>query len=373
MGLHFIPSDTKIDFVGLSKISYLFSLALFIAGIASLLLKGGPNYGIDFAGGALVQIQFNQATGDEEVKKALEPSGLPGLVVQKFGEDGRGYLLRISGQHDIDSLQIRNSVTQAVNENLLSLEYEIQRLEIVGPKVGDDLRSKAIEALFYATLFIAVYLSGRFEQRWSAALLTAAILGGGLYTLGLFGLSRSMLVLAALILTLLFCWKFKLAFAMGALISIIHDLVISVGIFSILDKEMDLTIIAALLTVVGYSLNDTIVVFDRIRENLRNNPKKDKLGAVINRSINQTISRTVLTSLTTLLVVLTLLFLGGGIIHDFALLLATGILIGTYSSIFVASPVLLFFEKNIFIQVAREKDEMAKEAVRRRNRGLPQV
>jgi preprotein translocase subunit SecF len=260
-----------------------------------------------------------------------------------------------------------------MKENLSGREYTIERLESVGPKVGTDLRASALEALFYATLLISVYVSGRFEQRWTIAILMAVALGGGIYALGnIFGINKGVLVLAAGILTVVICWKLRLAFALGAVVSIVHDLMITVGIFSILNKEFDLTIIAALLTVVGYSLNDTIIVFDRIRENLRGS-KKTTLGGIINKSINQTLSRTVLTSGTTLLVVISLLFLGGDIIHDFALVLLIGVVVGTYSSIFVASPVLLYFEDNIFMQVAKEKEEKEKEEVRKRNKGLPQV
>ncbi|MDR2503269.1 MAG: protein translocase subunit SecF [Deltaproteobacteria bacterium] len=380
MGFHFIPKDTKIDFVGMRRFSYVFSIFILLAGLASLFLKGGPIYGIDFAGGAVVQVYFNQPISDEEVKKSMEKSSLPNIVVQQFGEDDRGYLLRLADYEGAQSLRIRAAVEQALAEGMPGVKYEIQRLEMVGPKVGADLRAGAVEALFYATLLISVYLSGRFEQRWTAALLMTFVLvggiSGGVYILEFLGLSlnRGFLILAAAFLAALFCWKLKLAFALGAMASIVHDLLISIGVFSILDKEFDLTIIAALLTVVGYSLNDTIIVFDRIRENLRNNAvRKEGLAAVINRSVNQTLSRTILTSATTMLVVLALLVLGGGIIHDFALLLCVGILVGTYSSIFVASPVLLFFEKNISYQVAREQDEAAKEAVRKRNRRLPQV
>lgn len=373
MGLHFIPSDTKIDFVGIRKIAFTVSLVLLLAGVASLVLRGGPRYGIDFAGGTIVQIEFAQAISDEDVKNSLEHSNLPGLVVQEFGEGGTGYLLRISSQDESASINMREVIATAMKDNLPGRDYSIERLESVGPKVGADLRASALEALFYATLLIAVYVSGRFEQRWTIAILMAVILGGGIYALGnIFGINKGALILVAGILTVAVCWKLKLAFALGAIVSIVHDLMITVGLFSILNKEFDLTIIAALLTIVGYSLNDTIIVFDRIRENLRSG-KKSTLSNIINRSVNQTLSRTVLTSGTTLLVVISLLFLGGDIIHDFALVLLIGVVVGTYSSIFVAAPVLLYFEDSIFLQVAKEKEEKEKEEVRKRNRGLPQV
>lgn len=374
MGLHFIPSDTKINFTGIRKISYCVSLILILAGLASLAIKGGPRYGIDFAGGTIIQIEFAQAINDEEVKNSLENSGLPGLVVQEFGEGGTGYLLRISSQDESEAANMREVIAQAMRENLPGRDYTIERLETVGPKVGADLRASALEALFYATLLIAVYVSGRFEQRWTVAIIMAVILGGGLYALGnMFDINKGYLVLAAAVLTVAVCWKFRLAFALGAIVSILHDLMITVGIFSLLNKEFDLTIIAALLTIVGYSLNDTIIVFDRIRENLRGGGKKSTLSEIINKSVNQTLSRTVLTSGTTLLVVLSLLFLGGDIIHDFALVLFIGVFVGTLSSIFVAAPILLHFEDGIFAQVAKEKEEKEKEEVRKRNRGLPQV
>lgn len=373
MGLHFIPSDTKIDFVGMRKIAYAISLILLLAGIGALVMKGGPRYGIDFAGGTVVQIQFAQPISDEEVKNSMEQSNLPGLVVQEFGEGGTGYILRISSQEDQDSNQVRTIITDAIRENLPGHEYELQRLEMVGPKVGADLRSSALEALFYATLLISVYVSGRFEQRWTIAILMAVILGGGIYALGnIFAINKGILVLAAAILTVLICWRLKLAFALGAIVSIVHDLLITVGLFVIMNKEFDLTIIAALLTIVGYSLNDTIIVFDRIRENLRAS-KKESLSVIINKSVNQTLSRTVLTSATTLLVVVSLLILGGDIIHDFALVLFIGIFVGTFSSIFVASPVLLFFEDSIFAQVNKEREAKEKAEVQKRNKGLPQV
>lgn len=373
MGLHFIPSDTKINFIGLRRISYILSLALLLLGLASLVIKGGPRYGIDFAGGTIVQIEFTQPISDEEVKDSLAHSKLPGLVVQEFGTGGTGYLLRISSQDESETSNMRDVISSAMKENLPGRDYSIERLESVGPKVGADLRASAIEALFYATLLISVYVSGRFEQRWTVAILMAVVLGGGIYALGnIIGINKGILLLAAAILAAALCWKLKLAFALGAYVSIVHDLMITVGIFSLLNKEFDLTIIAALLTVVGYSLNDTIIVFDRIRENLRGS-KKTTLGNIINRSVNQTLSRTVLTSGTTMLVVLSLLFLGGDIIHDFALVMLIGVIVGTYSSIFVASPVLLYFEDSIFVQVAKEKEEKEKEEVRKRNKGLPQV
>ncbi|MDO9515649.1 MAG: protein translocase subunit SecF, partial [Syntrophales bacterium] len=188
-------------------------------------------------------------------------------------------------------------ITEALSTSYGREDFEIRRIEVVGPKVGSDLRQKGLLAMLYAVIGILLYVT----------------------------------------------WRFELRYAVGAIVALIHDVVITVGVFSILGKEFTLPIIAALLTIIGYSLNDTIVVYDRMRENIkgaRNQPLKE----VINSSVNQTLSRTVLTSGTTLLVVLALFFLGGAVIHDFAFALLVGIVVGTYSSIFVASPTVLVWE-----------------------------
>lgn len=366
MGLHFIPDNLNINFVGFRRISYIISAVLLLASLISLIANGGPKYGIDFAGGTVVQVKFEQPIADEELKAAMADSALPGLVVQSFDTDNKSYLLRLSQQEAETANAVREAISTAFAEKLPSYTYTIQRLEMVGPKVGADLRSKALEALFFATLFISVYVSGRFEHRWFTSLLLALTLAGGMYGLDLLGVPVSLLVALATIITLAMCWYLKLAYALGAIVSIAHDLFIAVGIFSILGKDFDLTIIAALLTVVGYSLNDTIIVYDRIRENIRSTKSKS-LAGVINTSINQTMSRTVLTSVTTLLVIIALLVLGGDIIHDFSLVMCIGVLVGTYSSIFVASPILLIFEKSIWAGLEKAKEEEAKAEANKRN------
>jgi preprotein translocase subunit SecF len=222
-------------------------------------------------------------------------------------------------------------------------KVEIRRIEMVGPQVGQDLREKALFAIFYSLLFIAIYISGRFELKW---LLSAALAGGligAVYMLSLFKVSIPVLIVAALILSLVFFWLLNLKYAMGAIVALIHDVMVTVGFFSLFDKEFTLPIIAALLTIIGYSLNDTIIIFDRIRENLRKYHKKS-FDTIVNRSVNETLSRTILTSGTTLIVVTALFLLGGGIIHDFAFALLVGIVAGTYSTIYVASPILLMWE-----------------------------
>ena len=229
-------------------------------------------------------------------------------------------------------------------EASVGTDAEFRRLEMVGPKVGKDLREKALFAMFYALLFITIYISGRFELKWLISAVMAGALIGAVYVFKLFDVSIPFLIVAALAVTLILFRFLELKYAMGAIVALIHDVIITVGVFSIFDKEFTLPIIAALLTIIGYSLNDTIIVFDRIRENLKKHHKQP-LNFIINRSINETLSRTILTSMTTLFVVVTLFVLGGGIIHDFAFALIIGVLTGTYSSIYVASPILLIWQQ----------------------------
>lgn len=341
MGLSIIKPNSKIDFIGLRKYCAIFSLALLLLGLGSLVMNGGPKYGIDFSGGVLAQVRFDHAVAPEQIKESLSSAKLQGLSVQRFGEDDTEYLLRLSSVGDMDQ-RLPDILKAGFNNNLPDNPFTIERLDMVGPKIGADLRTAALEALYFAVLLIAIYISGRFEQRWFTAGIMAAGLATGMYLLDLVGAPKQMQVLIAMLLTLGICWKLKLNYALGAVIALIHDVLITVGILSILGKEFDLTIVAALLTIVGYSLNDTIIVFDRIRENIfqRTAPT---YGEVINKAVNQTLSRTLLTSCTTLLVLVSLFFFGGGIIHDFALTLLVGVSIGTYSSIFVASPVLYAF------------------------------
>ncbi|WP_415718147.1 protein translocase subunit SecF [Maridesulfovibrio sp.] len=357
MGLQIIKPDTKIDFIGSKTKAFIISALLILLGIGSLIVNGGPKYGIDFAGGIVVQVKFDNQVEVKAVKTALKDANLPGLVVQRFGHaDDNEILLRTSSS-EISSSEVRANITAGLESGMNGTGFEIQRLEMVGPKVGADLRTKALEALFYAVLLIAIYISGRFEQRWFAAAIMAGGLFAGITALQMLGMSTTVLIFGALLITVGLCWYLKLNYALGAIVALIHDVVITVGIFSLLGKEFDLTIIAALLTIIGYSLNDTIIVFDRIRENMYSKIS-DSLAETINISINQTLSRTILTSGTTLLVVAALFALGGGVIHDFALALLIGVGVGTYSSIFVASPILLGFGANIGEQTSNKSEEV---------------
>ncbi|MEZ4600514.1 MAG: protein translocase subunit SecF [Syntrophotaleaceae bacterium] len=294
--MQIINPDINLDFVGKRRIAVIFSLILILVGLVSLVSKGGPNYGIDFAGGTVVQVMFLEETKAADIRKALEGVDLRGLTVQRFGDEANEFLLRAQSTSDqLEGMarQINSLLTQAYGEG----KVEIRRVEMVGPQVGKDLRKKGLMAIVYAMVGILIYVT----------------------------------------------WRFEFRFAVGAILALVHDVMITLGAFSLFNKEIDLPIIAAFLAIIGYSLNDTIIVYDRIRENMGKHAK-DGFADIINRSINETLSRTFLTSGTTLLVVLALFLFGGGVIHNFAFALLVGIIVGTYSSIFVASPLLLFWE-----------------------------
>lgn len=339
--MQFIKPDINIDFIGKRRIAYGVSALLILLTVVTLFWHRGPRYGIDFAGGTVIQVQFQEAVDIETVKQGIAEAGLGRATVQRFGQvDDHEYLIRSDLADNPD--QLSEQLVEILGRRT-GAAAEVQRVEMVGPQVGKDLQRKALQAIFYSLLFIAIYISGRFEQRWTIAAVIAAALIGAVYGLSLLNLSMPWLILAGVVVTLVLFWFLQLRYAMGAIVALIHDVGITVGVFSLMEKEFTLPIIAALLTIIGYSLNDTIIVFDRIRENLRHHPRR-LLEETVNRSINETLSRTILTSGTTLIVVLALTLLGGGIIHDFAFALLIGILVGTYSSIFVASPILLLWQ-----------------------------
>jgi len=340
--MQFVKPDVNIDFVGKRKIAFSVSLAMILISIASLVIHGGPKYGIDFAGGTLVQVKFSEPVKLKSVKSGLATIDLGKSSVQGFGDQSENEYLIRTDRSAMTSEGFSLTVQKAL-ESSTGKGVTVRRVEMVGPQVGKDLREKALFAMFYALLFIAIYISGRFELKWLLSGVIAGVLMGAVYFLSIFNVSVPYLIAAALIVSLALFWFLGLKYAMGATVALIHDVTITVGLFSICNKEFTLPIIAALLTIIGYSLNDTIIVFDRIRENLRKY-HKNTLEVTINRSVNETLSRTLLTSGTTLVVVFALFVLGGGIIHDFAFALLVGIVVGTYSSIYVASPILLSWQ-----------------------------
>ena len=340
--MELIRPDINIDFVGHRYKAFVLSAALILLGLAAMVYRGGLNLGVDFAGGTLIQVKFNKPTSPDEIRDALKDMISQTAVQQVGSSSDNEYLLRT----DLSTTEMQN-LSQTVEESLEKAYGEgnatVLRVEMVGPKVGHDLRQKALFAIYYALLLMSVYISGRFELKWTIAGIMAGIMVVGVYFLEAVGINVTVLILGALVLTLVLCWVLKLPYALGATLCLIHDVLITVGAFAIFDKEVTLEVLAAILTLVGFSMNDTIVIFDRIRENLRKSRGMD-FKEVINLSINQTLSRSIITSGTVFLVVVCLFFFGGTVIHDFSFALLIGIIAGSYSTIFVASPLLILFE-----------------------------
>jgi preprotein translocase subunit SecF len=290
-----IKPDTHIDFIGNRRYAFLFSGVLTMVGLLALVVSG-PRYGIDFAGGTLLHVRFQQPVDIGAIRQAL--GDLAGEAsVQDFGATKGEYLLRIP-ESASDLAGFGQRIKQLLDAAFGAGSYEILRTETVGPRVGRELRQKAILAVIFSTVMMGVYIALRFEVR----------------------------------------------FGIGAAVALLHDVIVTMGALVILDYEFDLTIVAALLTIVGFSVNDTVIVSDRIRENMRK-IRRQPLSSIINQSINETLSRTVLTTGTATMVILALYLLGGSVIHGFAYTLLVGFSIGTYSSIFVASPVVLALER----------------------------
>ena len=292
--MQLFKDETHFNFMGQIKAAMIISGIAILIGLGSIVFSGGLKYGIDFAGGTLVQLQFKNPPDIEVIRDGLKTIGLGESTIQEFGSK-KDILIRVErSEEKLEAVgaMVKRSLSQKFNSD----DIIVERVEMVGPKVGRDLREKALLSILYAIIGIVIYIS----------------------------------------------WRFEFQYAIAAIIALIHDVLVTMGAFSILDKEFTLVIVAAFLTIIGYSLNDTIVVFDRIRENLRRKGKLS-LSEIINSSINQTLSRTLLTSGTTLLVVLALFFFGGAIIHDFSFALLVGVFVGTYSSIFIASVFLVYW------------------------------
>ena len=335
----------NLDFVGKRYIAFAISGICILATVVLLIIRGGPNYGVDFAGGVVIQVKLEKKHAPAEIRDALVSTELEDSIIQEFGEkDAFEYLIRITNP-DVRAAGLGDKAQQALSAKL-GEKVDIRQVEMVGPQVGEELRKKALYAIFYAMLIMAVYISGRFEQKW----LMSGIMAGSLIAASSFaailGVGVTWLIFIALAVSIALCWFMKLKYAMGAIVSLMHDVFVVIGAFALTDREVSLTIVAALLTIVGYSLNDNIVVFDRIRENLGRLRRKPFIE-IINVSINETLSRTLLTGTTTLIVLVVLLVFGGPVIHDFAFALLIGVITGTYSSIYVASPILLLWEGKI--------------------------
>ncbi len=306
-------TQTNINFMGHRKLAMIISAVLVVLSIASIATRG-LNYGLDFTGGTLVQVSYETAPDLEVVRSALVDAGFGSPVVQSFGEDTE-VLIRIRSEDASAEVEFALAVMAAL-QTTTDGPIVKQREEFVGPQVGDELTNKGGVAMLFALICILIYIIMRFQ------------------------------------------WKFSI----GAVLALIHDVIIIVGFFSVTQVEFDLTVLAALLAIIGYSLNDTIVVYDRIRENFRTMRKVDSV-TIFNTSINQMLARTIMTSLTTLLVLTSLLFLGGEIIHSFAEALIVGVIIGTYSSIYIAATTLLFLDVNKFDLIEEKKSDPALDAM----------
>jgi len=339
--MELIKPGTNIDFVGKRRIAYSLSLSMIAATVFTLIWRGGPNYGIDFAGGLVIQVKLEEKQAPYSIREALKSLQLEDSIIQEF-EGESEYLIRIT-KTDIEMTQLGERVKQALVAKF-GEGIDLRRVEMVGPQASEDLRQKALFAIYYSILFMAVYISGRFEMKWTLSIIMALALCGVTYVASTFGVNVSWLIIIALLVTLGLCWVLKLKYALGAVIALIHDVIVTIGSFALTNREISLSIVAALLTIVGYSINDTIIIYDRVRENLRHT-RKQSLAKLINDSVNQTLSRTILTTGTTLIVVVALFLLGGPVIHDFAFALLVGFVVGTYSSVYVASPILLLLEE----------------------------
>jgi preprotein translocase subunit SecF len=286
-----IFNNPKFDFVAKRQVAYIVSALVILAGLGSIVARGGLTYGIDFAGGLGLRVDLGEPFPTEDVRSTIGSLGIEGFEIQSVGSAGE-VMIRVPVEEEGSAEGLGGEIVDALRGEF-GAAVELRSEDMVGPKVGQELKGQAFKAVIFALIAIVAYITLRFEFR----------------------------------------------FGVAAIVTLTHDVLCVIGLFSIFGYEISLPIVAALLTIVGYSLNDTIVVFDRIREDTKL-MRRESYGRIINASINQTLSRTVITSLTTLFPVGLLISIGGPVIHDFAIALLMGVLIGTYSSIFVASPVL---------------------------------
>ena len=295
--MELIKPGLKIPFTRYRKIAIIISTIVNLAVLIMLFVKG-PNLGVDFAGGTMVHLKFQQNVTIPDVRQAFEKMDLGGSVIQDFGQPGSNeYLVRLD-QTSVEIGVLGEQIKKVLTDQFGADQFEVRRIESVGPKIGEDLRQRGALSVIVATIMMGIYIWFRFDLR----------------------------------------------FGIGAVIALAHDVLVAVGALMLANYEFDLTIIAALLTIVGFSVNDTVVICDRIRENMRK-IKRETLEGIINISINETLSRTILTTGTALLVLVSLYLFGGAVIRPFAFTLLVGFISGVYSTIFIASPVILMWEK----------------------------
>jgi preprotein translocase subunit SecF len=292
-----IPHNLGIDFASLTVRMLVLSWTIIAIGLVSIYLHGGLNYGIDFRGGTMVHVKFPNATSATQIREALTSPELHEVLVQDVGQGGTEFQIRVHGAEEGGSAKIADAIKAGLNAKFGEGAFDVLRVETVGPKVGQDLWWDATLAVVFSTLVMGAYIALRFDWR----------------------------------------------FGVGAAVALIHDVLMTLGALSLFHMEFDLTTVAGLLTVVGYSVHDTVIVSDRIRENLTK-MRKESLRTIVNLSINETLSRTIITSGTAILVTVALFTLGGPVIHSFAFALMVGFIVGTYSSIYVAAPIVLYLE-----------------------------
>jgi preprotein translocase subunit SecF len=297
--MELIPHDTHFDFIGKKKITLWISAAAILISFASIFLHGGLRYGVDFSGGLVAEIKFSKPVDVSEVRSGADAIGLKDAIVQRFGGENE-FLIRVekaTGDLEAMSKSIQTSLQGRFKDN----PVEIRRVEVVGPKVGKDLKTKAMWAVGLAFLGILIYVAFRFHE---------------------------------------------FSYGLGGIVALFHDIVVTFGAISIFKIEFSLNVLAVILTIIGFSINDTIVIFDRVRENIKK-MRKDDLVTIFNVSINETLGRTILTTGTVMMVVVILFFFAGEVIHDFTIALIVGLITGTYSTVYIASPVVLFWEQHI--------------------------
>jgi len=304
MSMELIKPGINIDFVGKIKYAVIFSIILIIIGIGSVIFHKGLNPGIDFAGGSIIQVKFSKNVSADAIRKSLQSTKLENSTIQQFGANE--FLIRTAESFS-DQKMLAANVEQPLTA-AFSKDYEIRRVEVVGSKVGADFKMKAVVAVILSWLAMLIYVG----------------------------------------------WRFEFRYALGGIVALFHDVAITIGAVSIMNIEFTISILAALIFIIGFSINDTIVILDRVRENVKLNPKQ-KLGDIINLSINQTLSRTILTSLTVFLTVLALYIFGGAVIRDFAFAMLVGVVIGTYSSVYIACTIVLLFENLQLSKMKRKK------------------
>jgi preprotein translocase subunit SecF len=297
--MELIPHDTRFDFIGKKKFTLWISAIAILVSFGSIFLHGGLRYGVDFSGGLVAEIKFSKPVDVSELRSATEAIGLKDAVVQKFGGENE-FLIRIEkSSSDLETMS--KSIQTSLQEQFKGNPLEIRRVEVVGPKVGKDLKTKAMWAVGLAFVAILIYVAFRFHE---------------------------------------------FAYGLGGIVALFHDVVVTFGAISIFNIEFSLNVLAVILTIIGFSINDTIVIFDRVRENVKKMRKED-LVTIFNVSINETLGRTILTTGTVMMVVLILFFFAGEVIHDFTIALIVGLITGTYSTVYIASPVVLLWEQKI--------------------------